>query len=176
LNIFRKSRNKSKANEPNPLAAQWHSIAAAGLRSVRGPQPHGPQLWQRPTAPADAGCTLVQHPERRVRCYAGGAGLRPGDAQWQPRCARQGIGRRAGAREMRDRGRPHRWRSWVSRKGEQEHRRGGKSGGARTSLPARGVGGDVSDSVATALDKARPNRAAALRLETAMTCAGRRRG
>jgi hypothetical protein len=38
----------------------------------------------------------------------------------------------------------------------------GKSGGARTSLPTRGAGGDVSDSAVVALDKARPDSTAAL--------------
>jgi hypothetical protein len=52
----------------------------------------------------------------------------------------------------------------------------GKSGGARTSLPAREAGGDFSDSVAAALDKACLDSVAALRLETVMTCAGRQRG
>jgi hypothetical protein len=39
------------------------------------------------------------------------------------RGARQGIRRRAGAREWRDRGRPHRRQSLVDRNGEQEQRR-----------------------------------------------------
>jgi hypothetical protein len=38
----------------------------------------------------------------------------------------------------------------------------GKSGGAQTSLSARGAGSDVSDSAAAALDMARPDSMAAL--------------
>jgi hypothetical protein len=52
----------------------------------------------------------------------------------------------------------------------------GKSSGARTSLLARGVGSDVLDNATAALDKARPDSATALRLDTTMTCAGRQRG
>jgi hypothetical protein len=35
MNIFRKEKNKTKANGPNPLVAQWHSTGVAGLHSTR---------------------------------------------------------------------------------------------------------------------------------------------
>jgi hypothetical protein len=35
LNIFRKLKNKTKANGLNRLAAQWHSTSAAGWHNAR---------------------------------------------------------------------------------------------------------------------------------------------
>jgi hypothetical protein len=60
LNIFRKYKNKIKANGLNPLTAQWHSTGAAGLHSAHmshglagmaprsGPRPCRAGLTQRP--------------------------------------------------------------------------------------------------------------------------------
>jgi hypothetical protein len=58
--------------------------------------------------------------------------------------------------------------SSVAELGQQEGRAGaaarGKCGGARTSLPARGASGDVSDSATATLDKAHLDSAATQRL------------
>jgi hypothetical protein len=113
-----------------------------------------------PRALADVGCALTRRPERPMR-----------------RCARQGIGRCAGARERRDRGWPHRQRSLVRKNGEQEQRRlRGEKAAALGPAYRQEERAVISWTVRQRLwTGAHPDSAAALRLETVMTCVGRRR-
>jgi hypothetical protein len=67
LNIFRKYKNKTKANGPNPLAAQWHSTDAADLHSAHTTHGLAGLAPRSGTRPCWAGLT-----QRRMSMHGGG--------------------------------------------------------------------------------------------------------